>query len=313
MGKNVVAIVVSHNRAELLTRCIDNLQKQSYQIKRILIVDNGSEPNVIELLEKLKISIVQMDVLYQENLGSAGGLANGIKHALNKYGDLDFLWLMDDDGYPTENALKELVEASALFDGAILNTFVVSDLLTKKMSFPFYHGIDKKLEEDKEIKYFVNKANFFNGTFIPKSVMGRLGVPIAKLFVKGDELEYYERALMKLRIPMVTVRDSVFVHPSNDESLSSDISKDKIWHIYFNLRNFFYSHRFDSNITENEKIRWIIRLFKYYKYWRNFKRDLMVNQFSNRKLKIRILNLALWHVITDKFNIKPSNIKSKLK
>lgn len=311
MIKKIVTIVVSHNRAKLLTRCIEYLRRQTYPIYKILIVDNGSEFDVRELINCIKLKYENVELLLQENLGGAGGFSNGMKYAIAEFESLDFLWLMDDDGYPTENALKELVDSSALFDKSILNSLVVSNLLTKKLSFPFYHGIDELLDENNDIKYFVNKANFFNGTFIPKSVILRLGFPISKLFVKGDELEYFERALMKLKIPMITVRASVFVHPSNDESMDGDISIDKLWHVYFNLRNFFYSHRFDSNITASKKIQWIIRLYKYFRYWRKFKRDFIVHQVSNKETKKRLLNLVLWHVITDNYSFKPADIKLK--
>ncbi len=311
MIKNIVTIVVSHNRPELLSRCIESLKKQTHPIFKILIVDNGSESDVRELLKSIKLNNKNVDLLLQENLGGAGGFSNGMKYALSAYDTLDFLWLMDDDGYPTEDALKELVDSSLLFDRAILNSLVVSNLLTKKLSFPYYDGIDEILKESENIKYIANKANFFNGTFIPKSIVLRLGFPIPKLFVKGDELEYYERALIKLKIPMITIRASVFVHPSNDESIDSDITMDKLWHLYFNLRNLFYSHRFDTNITSNRKLKWIIRLYKYYVYWKKFKIDLMSNQISNREHKIRLLNLVLWHVITDNYSLKPSDIKLK--
>ncbi len=142
MIRNIVTIVVSHNRAELLTRCIESLKKQTYPILKILIVDNGSESDVRELLKSIKSNNKNVDLLLQENLGGAGGFSNGMKYALSTYDTLDILWLMDDDGYPTEDALKELVDSSLLFDRAILNSLVVSDLLTKKLSFPYYDGID---------------------------------------------------------------------------------------------------------------------------------------------------------------------------
>jgi len=304
----VAAIIVSHNRRELLQRCIDRLQKQTYLPDKILIVDNGSEDDVIIYLESIKSADKRIELLIQENLGSAGGFANGMKYALSEFIDLDYLWLMDDDGYPTESALKELVDASKQFGKSILNSFVVSDSSTKEMSFPFYNGIDKMLDENKDIRYFVNKANFFNGTFIPRPVVNRLGFPIAKLFVKGDELEYFERALIKLRIPLVTVRDSVFVHPPNTTKSSEDVPLGKIWHTYFELRNRFYSHSFESRLSQAKSIRHLIRMYLYFKYWVQYRNEVLEFQVTNKRLKKKIIFLALWHNITKNYKLKPKDI-----
>ena len=47
-----------------------------------------------------------MDVITQENLDSAGGWSRAIKFALEN--NFDFIWLMDDDGYPDSRALEVL-------------------------------------------------------------------------------------------------------------------------------------------------------------------------------------------------------------
>lgn len=304
----VAAIIVSHNRRELLQRCIDKLHIQTYPLDKILIVDNGSENDVIIYLESIKSGDKRIELLLQENLGGAGGFANGMKYALSEFIDLDYLWLMDDDGYPTESALKELVDASKQLDKTILNSFVVSDLSTKEMSFPFYNGIDKMLDEKKDIRYFVNKANFFNGTFIPTTVIDRLGFPIAKLFVKGDELEYFERALIKLRIPLVTVRDSVFVHPPNTTDPEEDIPLNKIWHTYFTIRNMFYSHSFESSLFQAKGIKHLIRMYLYFNYWMQYRNEILEFQVTNKRLKKKIIFLALWHNITKNYKLKPKDI-----
>jgi len=176
------------------------------------------------------------------------------------------------------------------------------------MSFPFYNGIDKMLDENKDIRYFVNKANFFNGTFIPRPVVNRLGFPIAKLFVKGDELEYFERALIKLRIPLVTVRDSVFVHPPNTTKSSEDVPLGKIWHTYFELRNRFYSHSFESRLSQAKSIRHLIRMYLYFKYWMQYRNEVLEFQVTNKRLKKKIIFLALWHNITKNYKLKPKDI-----
>jgi GT2 family glycosyltransferase len=279
-----------------------------------LIVDNGSEADVIDYLLAIKSQNQRIELLLQENLGGAGGFHNGIKYVVDNFPQIEFLWLMDDDGYPTKNALVELVKASKIFDTTILNSFVVENESTLNPSWPFHKDMDESLSNP-ELRYFVGNANFFNGTFISKKIINRLGYPIKKLFVKGDELEYYERAKMKLQISLVTVRNSIFIHPSNDESANADISLDKIWHLYFNIRNMFHSHRFNVGpyITNNRFLFKTVKLISYFNYWRRYKTEFLRNQYTNKSVKVKILNLAMWHVVTNKYSCTPNDIKNRVK
>jgi rhamnopyranosyl-N-acetylglucosaminyl-diphospho-decaprenol beta-1,3/1,4-galactofuranosyltransferase len=310
----VAAIIVSHNRRELLQRCINKLQIQTYPLEKILIVDNGSENDVIVYLESVKSVDRRIELLLQENLGGAGGFANGMKYALSEFIDLDYLWLMDDDGYPTVTALEELVKASKLFDATIFNSFVVQCENNLIPSWPFHKNMNKALSNPK-LEYFVGYANFFNGTFIHKNILERLGYPIKKLFVKGDELEYFERAKLKLKLPIVTVRSSIFIHPSNEFSLHEDLPLDRIWHVYFNLRNYFFSHQLKINnlfLTNKLTIK-IIQLYSYFHYWRKYKNDFLNYQNNNIKIKRKIINLALWHNIISFYEWKPDDVKKIIK
>ena len=72
------------------------------------------------------LSSTGLDHINQNNLGSAGGWNSGIKYALkNKF---DYVWLMDDDGYPDQDALKILLHNVDPFDtlSAYILTFYSS-------------------------------------------------------------------------------------------------------------------------------------------------------------------------------------------
>ena len=97
----VLTVVVTHNRSKLLDRCLDAINKQSDPTQDLLVINNGSTDDTEELLTKKNIWFIT-----QENVGSAGGWHSGIKIGLEK--GYDACWLMDDDGYPHEQALKNL-------------------------------------------------------------------------------------------------------------------------------------------------------------------------------------------------------------
>ena len=99
-----IAIVVTHNRINLLKRCLENLQIQTLKVDKVLVIDNGSSDGTQAFLDSIGIEYIR-----QPNLGSAGGWYTGLKYALRKR--FDTAWLMDDDGYPHKDAYRLLKSA----------------------------------------------------------------------------------------------------------------------------------------------------------------------------------------------------------
>ena len=48
----ILAAVVTHNRCDLLKRCINHLEQQTRVPDEILVVDNGSSDDTIDFLKK---------------------------------------------------------------------------------------------------------------------------------------------------------------------------------------------------------------------------------------------------------------------
>lgn len=51
-NKQVIACIVTYNRQELLLNCIDAILNQTYHINELLIINNNSTDNTIEVLAK---------------------------------------------------------------------------------------------------------------------------------------------------------------------------------------------------------------------------------------------------------------------
>ena len=103
--EKVIAVVVTYNRQRLLSECIDALKNQSRPVDKILVINNGSNDNTESWLK----SQAGLDYFTQKNVGSGGGFYTGIKLAYEQR-LYDWIWLMDDDGFPKENALENLLE-----------------------------------------------------------------------------------------------------------------------------------------------------------------------------------------------------------
>ena len=75
----VLAVVVTHDRRELLKRCVGALKSQAGVSPDVLVIDNASSDGTVEMLQACGV-----DFLTQENVGSAGGWHRGIEAALER-------------------------------------------------------------------------------------------------------------------------------------------------------------------------------------------------------------------------------------
>ena len=100
----VCAIVVTYNRRELLVECLEKLQAQTRPPDRILVVDNASTDDTLELLSKREgVDVLALDT----NGGGAGGFEAGLREA--RRAGHDWYWLLDDDTFAEPDCLEQLL------------------------------------------------------------------------------------------------------------------------------------------------------------------------------------------------------------
>lgn len=75
-------VVVTYNRLALLKECLDALDKQTYPIHKIVIVDNCSTDGTGAFLESLANQSRYMIIRTIENIGGSGGFSLGLKTAV---------------------------------------------------------------------------------------------------------------------------------------------------------------------------------------------------------------------------------------
>jgi GT2 family glycosyltransferase len=214
----ILAVIVTHNRCDLLARCIDHLLEQTCPTEAILIVNNASTDSTVEMLQRRGIPFVT-----QENVGSAGGWHRGIQHAMDQ--GFDAVWLMDDDGFPDPGALAAL--AAAMVPGvACASSIVVREDDQTRFVFPFpvldasglpvVWGWPRKLPTMADLQIAAPDgmypfAHFFNGALVSMAAVRQVGNVNRDYFIYGDEVDYFFR-LRKAGL-VITVLDAVHYHP----------------------------------------------------------------------------------------------------
>ena len=109
----VSVIVVNYNRAELLRECLRSLIRQSYCFLEILVVDNGSSDDSLEVVRTFSDERIQLLSL-DENLGFAGGNNIAIQEAKG-----EFIALINNDAVAQEGWIEEFVKAIRVSEASV--------------------------------------------------------------------------------------------------------------------------------------------------------------------------------------------------
>ncbi|PFG27535.1 glycosyltransferase [Corynebacterium renale] len=212
---SVAAVIVTHQRVELLRRSLEMVAGQSYPVDHIIVVDNGAQPEVRELLE----SIAPESGVYLEsrtNLGGGGGFAYGFLHALAL--GVDAIWCADDDGHPADtNVLETLVRTAHAHRLHEVSPVVCNIQDPQRLAFPMRQGLTWKRRRDElEGEFLEGYASLFNGALFSAAAMQVIGVPDYRLFIRGDEVEYHRR-LQRSGLRFGTALTTAYVHPDGSD------------------------------------------------------------------------------------------------
>ncbi|WP_408033917.1 glycosyltransferase family 2 protein [Thermotomaculum hydrothermale] len=345
MKERVCAVVVTYNRKQLLIECLEALKKQTRPLDGIHIIDNASTDetpefllsngyikelppeNLVEPWEKefevksltdgqlIKINYVRM----HENTGGAGGFYEGVRRAYVK--GYDWLWLMDDDAEPKEDALEKLS-----------NCFDIKEIsaLACKVVFPngkicFYHRgfinfkniyplLQKPLQKDK-YRNQIEKIDIasFVGILIRRTAIEKIGFPKKEFFIHHDDVEYCLR-LRKVG-EILLISDSVIIHK---EARKKGIRKKFFWKesIRIPYRKFWLTYYGRRNLV------WLGKKYstKKFNFWKGFVISLLKSMigilfFDNHKFRrINFILNAYFDGLKENFdNEKPKRILYKKK
>lgn len=242
MKRNIAAVVVTYNRKDLLTENIQSLLAQKPETPAIIIIDNHSTDGTKEAIQQF---IDANQIQYCDtgaNLGGAGGFSFGIKYAAEK--GYDYIWVMDDDCMPTENALEEFIQADEKLNGQY--GFLSSKVLWKDGNICTMNLQRETLT--KNLDSFDNNINrvvmaSFVSLFLKREIIVEMGLPIKEFFIWTDDWEYTRR--ISLKYPCYAVRDSVVIHKSKSNigaNIASE-SADRLDRFNYLYRNDVYLYR----------------------------------------------------------------------
>ena len=218
---NVVAVVVTHRRPELLAESLKVVANQDRPVDHLIVVDNDEDPAVGALVDAQPVPTTYLPS--KHNLGGAGGFALGMLHALAL--GADWVWCADDDGRPEGPAvLATLLDCADRRGLGQVSPVVVNIADPDALAFPLRRGLvwrRKRSElfapgESSSDDLLPGIASLMNGALFSADTLERIGVPDLRLFFRGDEVEMHRR-LARSGIAFGTCLSTAYLHPDGSD------------------------------------------------------------------------------------------------
>jgi GT2 family glycosyltransferase len=276
MFGSAAAVVVTHNREEILGECLRGILSQARPPEGLIVVDNASTDGTADVLRQLGLLPGDADIppgacrleceasasdssrrirsIYirlERNTGGAGGFHEGVRVGAEEgYG---WLWLLDDDAVAKPDALEKLLGHSVASEPdtvALACRKVDASGQPQVVHCGTFNGKaghaglpPESYEQDAvPIDY-----SSFAGFAVKRDAIAQVGLPRADFFVSYDDVEYSLRLGKLGRLYLVS--GSVIVHrdfSSNEEPrklLGWSVPSEDLelyWHYLCHFRNKLY-------------------------------------------------------------------------
>jgi len=202
--KKVSVIIVNWNGERVLRGCLDAIYAQEYKNIEVIVVDNNSHDNSVELIKKnyKHVKLVESDT----NLGFAGGNNKGLK-----YVNGDFILLLNSDAIVTMNFLQPLVDKlQSEKEVGVVQPLILytNNTLHKrgdinsagtyflKTGFLYYFGYGKDSDNRKYQKSDFIFTAYGACMLIKKEIIDAIGLFDVDFFMYFEETDFCIRSLL---------------------------------------------------------------------------------------------------------------------
>jgi rhamnopyranosyl-N-acetylglucosaminyl-diphospho-decaprenol beta-1,3/1,4-galactofuranosyltransferase len=254
----VIAVVVTKDRPGTLADSLDAVCRQTRRVDRVVVVDNGADPKVAEIVDKLDLPTTYLPS--RRNLGGAGGFALGMLQALAL--GADWVWCADDDGRPESDDVLATLLRTAVEESLDEVSPMVADIEhPDRLAFPLRRGLRwrRRRTDFRNIRVLPGYASLFNGALFRAEALDVIGVPDYRMFFRGDETEMHRR-LLRSGLRFGTATGVAYLHPNGSdefkpmlgEALSAQYPDDPVKR--------YYTYRNRGYLMAQPGMRWLLPL-----------------------------------------------------
>jgi GT2 family glycosyltransferase len=249
----IAAVLATMNRAETAKACVLALARQTRPPELVVVADNCSTDDTVEVLENLadlpfKLVVRRMP----ENRGNAGGVEEAMDQAFAE--GADAVWILDDDSWPRAAALAAMLEGR--WNPDIVRHALQVDPRTGKFTWPLqiedgrggWHLVwsERELPDGPRLRSRIS----WTGALVPREVRDTVGPVRGDLFIRGEDEEYPWR-IEQAGFQQEAVCGAVMDHPGPDDVVHWRFFGKSFffergladWKLYYKVRNMVWLKR----------------------------------------------------------------------
>lgn len=205
MNPLVSVVIPIYNSEKFIKECVDSVLSQTYKNIEIVLINDGSKDNSLQICTELTKSNKNIVLFNQENKGVSAARNNGIKNSKG-----DFLFFLDSDDLLPPSAIQILVQTAITADydmtiGKLSDNdqFLSGELTNDEFLI--------KVLEDNPIAYsscgILYKHSLINDVLFPEG------------FISGEDSYFiFECALKKPKVAIIDTQ--VYIYRENPTSVT---------------------------------------------------------------------------------------------
>ncbi|MGO1768895.1 MAG: glycosyltransferase family 2 protein [Microbacterium sp.] len=185
--------VVTYNRSALLARLLASIAQMDPKPGRVVVIDNASGDDTGQVVEAVAETI-GTELVYrrlEENTGGSGGFSEGVRTAYEL--GSEWMWLMDDDVEVLPDGLARMGAWAPHFksiQGRRYDYDGSEFYWQYRVSVPLGIPIPFAPAAFDSSGYKPMNSGCFEGMFIHRSVVERIGLPDPRFFIYWDDTIY---------------------------------------------------------------------------------------------------------------------------
>ncbi len=247
----VCAVVVTYNRKVMLEECLKALLDQSRTVDTILLVDNKSTDDTLEMVREHfpEVSILALET----NSGGAGGWHAGLEWAHRN--GFDWFWLLDDDTIVHKWALESLLNAHQVYPAErrpmlLASRVIWTDHTVHPMNIPIpsYVYLGRMRLARHRGMVSIRSASFVS-LLIARDCVTKYGLSLKDYFIWNDDVEFTSR--VSRHELAVLVPESKAVHKTVNRYMPLTSSGARF---YFEVRNKLWMVHYGTGWTLLERL-----------------------------------------------------------
>ena len=291
-NKIIGAVIVSYNCDQNILNSINKIKNK---VKRVIIVDNGSQQNSINLLKNIKESNIEI-IYNKKNLGIATALNIGVKKCI----DYECKWVLtlDQDSICEDNMIENMLKYYYSLD--ITQREKVGILAPKHIKVLDVEKYKLVLDNKSNITGKEIIAEITSGNLVNINVFEKCGYFKEELFIDYVDFEYCLR-IREYGFKIFIINQSILIHTLGVPKKIKLLNKELIYSTHSEIRHYYIARNrlYVWKNYFNKEFTWVFMDFL------KMNRDLikLIVLEDNTIKKLKYIRLGILDYFNNKYGV----------